>query len=289
MKKLYFYSVLLTVSLAFLMAGCSKLKDNIPAAPVVKAHSEGIVKRGAADHHAVLIKNQKYNLKPCTTCHGSDYKGGIIGAEASCLKCHTQPKGPEACNTCHGSYRDPSIIAPTTNGAHNVHLYANVQGKKVACNECHTVPASYYAAGHIDNPDDPAELNFGTFTKTQSNKTGTTYFNALLPTYTPVPTYSTTNGCSNNYCHGYFKNGNLTNAVKWTDGANGKKCGSCHGDPVTGNPLPKGTHIQGSFANNCTGCHNSTKYNATTNTWTVDSTRVHVDGKLRIFGNDVDY
>ncbi|GAB1351174.1 hypothetical protein MASR1M107_33890 [Ignavibacteriales bacterium] len=214
MKKLYFYSVLLTVSLAFLMAGCSKLKDNIPAAPVVKAHSEGIVKRGAADHHAVLIKNQKYNMKPCTTCHGSDYKGGIIGAEASCLKCHTQPKGPEACNTCHGSCRDPSIIAPTTNGAHNVHLYANVQGKKVACNECHTVPASYYAAGHIDNPDDPAELNFGTFTKTQSNKTGTTYFNALLPTYTPVPTYSTTNGCSNNYCHGYFKNGNLTNAVK---------------------------------------------------------------------------
>jgi hypothetical protein len=30
MKKLYFYSVLLTISMAFLWAGCSDIKENIP-------------------------------------------------------------------------------------------------------------------------------------------------------------------------------------------------------------------------------------------------------------------
>lgn len=289
MKKLYFYSALLTVSLAFLIAGCSDVKENIPVNTAAGAHGPGIVTRGATDHHSVLIKNAKYDMRSCVKCHAADYKGGIIGGVANCTRCHTQPKGPEACNTCHGSYRNPSIIAPTSNGAHNPHLYANVQGKVVACTECHTVPATYYAAGHIDNPDDPAEVIFGAFTKTQTNKVGTPNYTATLPTYTPNPSYATATGCANTYCHGYFKNGNQANVVKWTDGANGKKCGTCHGDPVTGNPLPGGTHVQGSFANNCFGCHNIGKFDAGTTTWTVDSTNVHVDGKLRLFGSDRDY
>lgn len=277
MKKLYFYSVLLTISMAFLWAGCSEIKENIPVATSSNVHGEGIVKRGAPDHHSVLIKNQKYDMKPCTACHATDYKGGIIGANASCVGCHSQPKGPEACNTCHGSYRNPTIIAPTANGAHNVHLYASVLGKKVNCVECHTVPATYYAAGHIDNPDDPAEIVFGgTLAKKATN-------GGLI---VPVPTYSTANGCANTYCHGTFKNGNLTNTVKWTDKIN---CGSCHGDPATGNPLPKLPHIQGAFANNCATCHNTVKYDAATVSWTVDSLHLHIDGKLRSFGTDKDF
>ncbi|MBV6446108.1 MAG: CxxxxCH/CxxCH domain-containing protein [Ignavibacteriales bacterium] len=288
MKKIYFYSALLTVSVAFLIAGCSKINDNIPVNAQPVAHKPGYAEHGVPGNHAADIIAQKYILKSCTHCHGADYGGGIIGEAGNCRKCHSAPAGPEACYVCHGDYKNPTVYAPKQ-GAHYPHLYTNSISLRSRCSSCHIYPTSYYAPGHIDNPDGKAEVTFGSISKTVTNEPSTANYRSDLPLFTPAPVFSETDGCSSTYCHGHFKNGNLTNVVKWTDGADGKKCGTCHGDPVTGNPKPKGTHPQGAFADDCSICHNTTTYNAANNTWKVDSTNVHVDGKLRYRGADIDF
>jgi predicted CxxxxCH...CXXCH cytochrome family protein len=298
MKKLYIYSLLVTFALAFLITGCSEMKSDLTVNSKPSAHPDGYTEKASSEFHGNVIVKANWSMDQCTKCHDAEYTGGLIGPAGSCFRCHNSAAGPEACNTCHGDFKNASIIAPIgtetdhpkRSGAHSPHLYAGILAKKVACTECHLVPAKFNSPGHIDNPDGSAEIAFGgTLAKTSTNKVGTPSYTASQPTYTPVPVYTTADGCANVYCHGYFKNGNQTNKVKWTESTDGKKCGRCHGDPVTGNPLPKGNHFQGAAFYNCTVCHNSVKYTAATGTWKVDSTKLHIDGKLRNLGKDVDY
>jgi predicted CxxxxCH...CXXCH cytochrome family protein len=118
-----------------------------------------------------------------------------------------------------------------------------------------------------------------------TNEPTTTQYDPTLPLFVPDPQYNSADlSCSNTYCHGYFKNGNLTNTPVWTD-ASTSLCGSCHGSGT--NPLPKTSAEEGTHPNdmNCVNCHSGV-VDANQN---IINPSKHIDGKLNLFGNDIDF
>lgn len=266
-KKMKIEKLILTVIILISFVGCSELQTDIPLAiNKISIHPEGISDVASPNFHGKLIKTNNWNFKDCQDCHASDYSGGL--AKNSCLTCHTATTGPEACNTCHGDFTNSGLIAPpravngeiSTDfrgvGSHAKHLYTNTFGKTLTCNVCHSVPASIYTPGHID--DSPhAEVSLG--------------FLAAFKT-TVTPTYDAGNlTCANTYCHGNFafyrdsssnnnygvylsdkmEGNNVT--VTWNKVNQGQAaCGTCHDLP------PKGHKIFGDEPlKNCNLCHGS--------------------------------
>lgn len=283
-KLLYISFILLS---AVIISSCSDMRVDVKPAPEVGVHKEGITNPKSPNFHGVLIQNINWNLRECQNCHAADYSGGITGA--SCLTCHNQLAGPEACNTCHGDFRNPSVIAPNK-GAHFKHLYTFSNGKQVECIACHQIPSNFNSAGHIDNTSG-AEIIFSSLSIEETNEPTTQDYDAGLPLFTPNPSYTKTNQtCANTYCHGYFKNGNTDNVVSFTAGSNGAKCGSCHGDAATGNPLPKTSAQGGTHPNvtSCNSCHSGV-VNLVNGQWVIADPTKHINGLLNIFGQEREY
>ncbi|NOY91664.1 MAG: CxxxxCH/CxxCH domain-containing protein [Deltaproteobacteria bacterium] len=196
----------------------------------------------------------------CGTCHGLP-PGGTHPTNSNCAGCHptmgpgmtiTDPArhingvvdldlGSGSCTTCHGSAADGTPAPPqdTTGnvvtsvrgvGAHRSHLGTSGWHKEVVCTDCHVVPATVTAAGHIDSAL-PAELTWG----------------ALATADGASPSMSGTT-CSGVYCHGEtLLPGGSNTTPNWTtvDGTQAA-CGTCHGTP------PGGRHPRNS---NCATCH----------------------------------
>ncbi|MBT8377957.1 MAG: hypothetical protein KJN64_01865 [Ignavibacteria bacterium] len=285
MKNTFKYFLLLIIILLF--GACSKLNDNVPAAPEVNLHKEGILNPASKNFHGTLIKNLMWDMRGCQQCHAADYSGGIV--ESSCLTCHTQPEGPEACNTCHGDFSDPAKIAPPRDtekntstdsvgvGAHVKHLYDNQIGKDIPCETCHKVPQQVYEAGHVDT-ELPAEIIFGD--------------KAIINLGINSSYDATTATCSNTYCHGnweFFRDSSANQfaynsdrmignnqSVVWNvvDGTQAG-CGSCHN-------LPPDGHSNAQISA-CGGCHSGI---VDVNGEIVDSLRYkHINGEINVFGN----
>jgi len=264
----------------------------------------------------------------CGSCHGDVSKsttsekalpktsaaGGTHPAYLECQWCHTSVSaGPTFtnatdhvdgtvplfqwstqadCSRCHGSVTNaapPVDLAGNASsskvGGHQIHLSPSTwTSNAVACAECHTVPANLdYTGtdGHLDGTPG-AELMFGSFASITTGSGGVV----------PNPVYTSTSlSCGSVYCHGTFKNGNLTNAPVWSDPSTAA-CGTCHGDPVTGNPRPGGSHTT---SNSCNFCHTVSgggnpvaTYNSADTTWAVTNKDFHIDGKLSLFAAERD-
>ena len=292
-KKTKYILVYLIVILGILsLTSCSDLDTNIPPPPYVSVHGEGVDSPESPNWHGNLVKQYNYNLMVCQDCHGLDYAGGLV--EESCLGCHVLPLGPENCTTCHGSLESSAppkdlegniTSASPGVGAHQNHLRFNSVGRSVLCSECHNVPGGLFTPGHIDS-DQPAEIIFnGPTSLTVTNEPSTSQYDSSLALFVPNPAFNySTLTCSNNYCHGYFKNGNLNNTAVWNDPSTAR-CGTCHGN---GNhPMPKvpsqgGTHPSNS---NCYICHPKVVDDRLN---IIDPVR-HIDGKLNLFENDIDF
>ena len=270
-----------------MLTACSKLNDNVPAAPEVNLHKEGILDTASKNFHGTLVKDLMWDMRGCQQCHAADYSGGIV--ESSCLTCHTQPEGPEACNTCHGDFNDLNRIAPprdtrkntSTNfvgvGAHVKHLYTNQRGKDIPCETCHKVPQEVYEPGHVDT-DLPAEIIFDEIAV--KNLGINSSYDANTAT------------CSNTYCHGnweFFKDSSANQFAYTSDKMTGNnlsviwnvvdgtqaECGSCHN-------LPPDGHISAQLSA-CGGCHSGI---VDPNGEIVDSLRFkHINGEINVFGN----
>lgn len=118
--------------------------------------------------------------------------------------------------TCHGTTgvnaAPPKDVSGDTArtaagvGAHQAHLGAPTFGHRpVVCLDCHKVPTTQAAPGHIDG-DNIAEVTFG-------------FLN-------PIATYTAgTTTCSNLYCHGNGRGGNGTR--DWLS-MDAQQCGDCH-------------------------------------------------------------
>lgn len=287
----YILAYLSIILATFYIASCSELDPNIPPPPTVLVHGVGVDSINSPNWHGNLVKEYNYDLMFCQSCHGTDYSGGLV--DKSCLGCHVLSDGPENCTTCHGSLSSnapPKDLAGNISssepgvGAHQNHLKLNDVGKPVWCSECHIVPQSLFAPGHIDS-NQPAEVIFnGPRSLTLTNEPNTTQYDPSLPLYEPDPTFDYTNlTCANTYCHGYFKNANLDNQPVWNDPST-SQCGSCHGDGS--NPLPKrppeGTHPSNS---NCYICHPG----VVDENMQIINPEKHIDGLLNLFEDDINF
>jgi predicted CxxxxCH...CXXCH cytochrome family protein len=157
--------------------------------------------------------------------------------------------GPLTCHSCHGSEAsdappvntagNSSTTIPSV-GAHQAHLTAaSGLSAPLACTDCHVVPATIDAAGHMD--ESPAELTFGGLATTGGANATWTHANA---------------SCSTTYCHGATLKGGTVPTPTWTkvDGTQ-DACGACHGlSPKTGrHPTNYGKHAF--IGKDCTKCH----------------------------------
>lgn len=212
----------------------------------VRVHPAGILDPASAAFHGKELARHDYSFALCASCHGDDFAGGR--AKVSCLGCHAD--GPTACVTCH---RD----GPTT-AAHVVHREVG----KLACGECHVVPATWDAEGHIlrgGHADPaPAEVTFGA-------RAGAT----LDPADRAGPPSFDGDRCTNVYCHGgaLHAGGGTAVAPRWTEPAPVGTCDRCHGAPPPshaqrGCPTchpPSAPHIDGVVqigrTSGCDGCH----------------------------------
>lgn len=246
----------------------------------------------------------------CGTCHGLPPTGHIYSELNQCYLCHADVVNAsgeiiskdnhinaeknviaqndlETCNYCHGDKNaDPSVLANAAPpvalngssdpsyrgvGAHEIHVRTTEISNSADCAECHTVPATFDAPGHFDNSQ-YAEVNFGEIISVSQASSAAEFKSA-----------GTT--CANTYCHGGFKNGNMENIVNWTGGSEEAKCGTCHGDPDTGNPLPTGTHPQ---VQDCSRCHPSV-VSVTDGQYSFVDKSKHIDGKVTIGGTTFDW
>ena len=300
MKYIILFFVVIFSSL--LIISCSDLKEDVPvSSPGLSLHKTGIVNPASPDFHGKLVSNANWDMTQCQQCHGSNYNGGT--AEATCYGsgCHNTPGGPQACNTCHGDFTNPLRHAPPRStsgailpsergvGAHLKHLSENTIGVAVECTECHTIPA-FGDPNHIDSTPG-AELVFGSFSTLSTNIPSSSNYDPGLGAFNPNPSFDFSAGtCSNTYCHGYFKNGNVSNVVSFTAMSQGSACGTCHGDASTGNPLPVtvsqgGTHPPNQ---NCQLCH-ADVVEVSGTTYTIIDKSKHINGKLNLFGNEEVY
>lgn len=291
--KMKFYLINLTLAIIFIgfIAGCSDMQTNIQPAPVLKSvHKDGFTSVQSPNFHGKQIRENNWDMKTCQQCHAADFSGGLTGK--SCLTCHTAPGGPEACNTCHGDFSDPSRIAPPRDingdtsttvigvGAHAQHLYDGKLGAKVACETCHTVPATVYQQGHLDS-DLPAEVQLKGL--------------AVLGIASNAAFDPNNATCSNTYCHGNFEfskssapaedqfaftadkmeGNNQTLTWNKVDGSQ-IKCGSCHALP------PKGHLGYQQFPiSSCSACHQGVvdEYGHI-----IDPSK-HINGEVNVRGN----
>jgi len=264
--KIFYLALLTVLSTAIIYNGCSEVQNDLVTSPEVYVHPPGWADGDTPDFHGNFInENKQWNLQVCQSCHGNDYAGGSSGS--SCLTCHTSSGGPQNCRLCHGGVSGRSYPPKALNGetsvtyigvgVHSYHIDSTQYSASVECNECHTpLTSGFNSPDHIGNfPDGMAEVNFGSLSKTQ-----TTFKGGEI---NPDPVWDrNTASCSGSYCHGNFRDGNTEAVPVWTD-KNSVKCGSCHGDPVTGNPnpIPNGNffhpHYPSYTINICYQCHGS--------------------------------
>lgn len=262
---------------------CYTCHDNFP-------HPAGWT--GLGDNsHSTYIQANAYEFDSCKSCHGQDYS--TVKVDNSCLTCHTNDAGPEACNTCHGVFAaadelenaappaglnnetDPSNPAV---GAHQPHI-AFFSSAEAACQECHLVPATLNAAGHLDG-DGQADVVFQGPLGSIATEGG-----ARQPAVTAAYSAQTIS-CANTYCHGNWgllrsassydfiyaaeKMEGNNDSPSWVD-PNAAACGTCHDLPPTGhNPFG----IQA-----CSNCHSSVIDREGN---IIDASK-HINGKVNVF------
>ncbi|MBI5511291.1 MAG: CxxxxCH/CxxCH domain-containing protein [Deltaproteobacteria bacterium] len=229
---------------------------------------------GAA--HPIVWQQVKGGLA-CDACHGMPPAPPHM-PRADCSACHETVDAervfvaPEQhidgvlqlkegdCSACHGT---PGYPAPPVGingdrattargvGAHRQHLGISTWHAPISCAECHVVPATPQAPGHIDTPP-PAELSWGGLSKAGG---ATPSFNADTLT------------CAEVYCHaaGPRRGGSVPEPL-WTrvDGTQAA-CGACHGLP------PALRHVA---RTDCVACHGMV----------VDAARAFVAPALHVNG-----
>lgn len=200
----------------------------------------------------------------CSACHGavvdtdnrtiidkSRHVNGVVDValdEASCTSCHGgRNPAPPVDAEGHTKTTAPGV------GAHQTHVRGTERSRAVPCGECHVVPKTVLATGHVDS-ERPAELAFS----------------GVALAYGAVPKYAD-GTCQSTSCHGAVlpdPSGGSNTEPTWTrvDGTEAA-CGSCHGVPPPP-PHPFDTYP-------CSHCHGDIAEDGT-----FTHPELHVDGSV---------
>lgn len=152
--------------------------------------------------------------QPCTTCHAeANATGTALARTAMHLNGRVDlGDGSNTCAACHGRGGDPWPLDAT----HQAHR--NTQSATaVACAECHEVPTTVTAAGHLDD-----------------RGAGDVRFGARATARGARPMFSA-GTCASVACHGEGLVGRSAVRVAWRGEALAGGCAGCHGAPP---PLP---------------------------------------------------
>jgi predicted CxxxxCH...CXXCH cytochrome family protein len=248
----------------------------------------------------------------CGTCHALPPAGHRPAAITECAACHSpvvDGAGKIAdkslhvngkvevgfgeattCYTCHGSPDSPAPPADLAGntattaagvGAHQAHLAGNRLSTVIACDECHALPSSIEAPGHMDS-DLPAEVPMnGLLARNASD--------GVVPL--PAHDFGTLT-CANTYCHGNWRSARAdaptsnqfaymdslmagSNAAPvWTGGVGEAACGSCHSLPPTGH-IPQAVTA-------CGNCHTG----VVDGSGNISNKALHINGKINVFGTE---
>ncbi len=210
----------------------------------------------------------------CAACHGE-----VIGEDGFVAGSRhidgVLDVGEPSCNSCHGSPGDPALAvnqAPPRDlsgatersargvGAHQAHVAVvaaeDAWHVEIGCADCHVVPETTLAAGHIDDLQ-PAELVWSE----RATLDGAT------------PSFDTeTLSCSGTYCHGSTLAGGSDTSPSWVDEVE-LDCGSCHGAP------PPAPHPDDAV---CANCHAS----VVNDDLSIICAGLHINGRVD-FGAEV--
>jgi predicted CxxxxCH...CXXCH cytochrome family protein len=197
----------------------------------------------------------------CEACHRPAYDtAGRLRPQAHANGTVELAAVAGACTGCHGdsgSAAPPNDLAGRSDermktvGAHRAHLEARHRlSAPVACTECHQVPDTLKAPGHIDTGS-PAEL----FPAVQG-------VGALARAGSAVASYDAATGTCTSYCHGGGRLLSMDTAPglvqqpSWTGGTPEAACGTCHGIPprLPGSPSHNGVTV----LSQCVLCHPQT-------------------------------
>lgn len=228
-------------------ATCANVACHAPAVPVWtkpgKLGCDGCHGNPPPSHQTTLA---------CESCHGplnpaTHVDGKVTLRGATCESCHAGPASA------------PFFDLKGANvGAHDAH-----RAKGVGCSECHLMPATLLAKGHLDSAP-PAEvfpLDLGGLAWRQA----------------AAPVFNAGNGtCTGVYCHGGGQFGHvdlspgLKRAPAWTGGAAEAGCGTCHGVPPQDGTIGHNPAL----GLGCSACHGGS--------FTADGgfTTKHLDGKI---------
>lgn len=194
----------------------------------------------------------------CTGCHGAPPVNGKHPPNNRCYRCHGQVIDSSfsflttnlhqngtidyavGCTSCHGWNQGAS---PPQNlkgecgqgldgvGSHKAMRMSPTPVHQVACSNCHVVPLSTWAEGHID-ADGKAEVVFSGLAKA----------GGAQPVWNGA-------SCKNVYCHGATLKGGDYKEPAWKDTSGAaSRCGACHmlADP------------DNNTAADCSSCHPGT-------------------------------
>jgi predicted CxxxxCH...CXXCH cytochrome family protein len=194
----------------------------------------------------------------CTGCHGAPPVSGKHPFNTRCYRCHGTVIDSSftflqtnlhnngtvdyavGCSSCHGWNQGAS---PPQNlkgecgpgldgvGAHKAMRMGTTLVHQAACSNCHVVPLSTWAEGHIDG-DGKAEVVFSGLAKAGGAQ----------------PVWNGTT-CKNVYCHGATLKGGDYKEPAWKDTSGAaSRCGACHSlaDP------------DNNTAADCSSCHPGT-------------------------------
>ncbi|MFZ2949144.1 MAG: CxxxxCH/CxxCH domain-containing protein, partial [Desulfuromonadaceae bacterium] len=237
-------------------------KDPNPPFAATAKHADGTIEISFSGNAAGAAYSKGGGVAPgtgygacsATNCHG---QGAPTWGATSTAPVNGFPFSATQCTKCHGSaatnpFYSTAIPKVTINtdarvGAHTAHLVGTSNiSNAIACSECHAVPGTVTAAGHMDGTIQVA-FN-GTLAKSQTTNAtscATTWCHGgnttLLPQNSPARTAPV------------WGTPFATTSVLGTGGTAGTSgsgyCAQCHGYP----PLTE--NHAGMLATDCIGCH----------------------------------
>ncbi|MBT0666658.1 CxxxxCH/CxxCH domain-containing protein, partial [Geobacter pelophilus] len=237
--------------------------------------------------------NTPYSTCSSTNCHGSGtvtWGGTLWSTTVTCAKCH---------GTASGTFYSTSYPVQVTSnanakvGAHFNHLSSN--GNRISrsanCKDCHLMPATVTAAGHLNGSSSPT-YPAGSLALGLAGTIQATYSSA-------------TNSCATTYCHGSKLASNskatgaklaaIVKAPRWATpflSANhavsptAADCGACHGFPPRSAAhtavaayaaYTASQNLTTAVGSNCSNCHKHFNANGTL---TAAGLGLHINGAV---------